>query len=79
MGSEIEKMRLIQEKSQAIGEFLEWLQGNEHVLAKWKDDDQLVPVRKSIEQLLADYFDIDLKKVEEEKQAILEEIRNNGR
>lgn len=35
-----------------------------------------VPTHKSIERILADYFKIDLKKLEKEKQAMLEEMRN---
>ena len=38
-------------------------------------DGELVPYRQSIEQLLAKYFNIDLVKVEQEKQAILKAIR----
>ncbi len=34
-----------------------------------------LPVRESIEKLLAEYFDIDLKKLEEEKQSMLDECR----
>ena len=33
------------------------------------------PINKDIEKILADYFSIDLKKVEEERRALLEEIR----
>jgi hypothetical protein len=34
-----------------------------------------VPINKNIEKLLAEYFNIDLDKVEKEKQAILKELR----
>lgn len=37
--------------------------------------DEYLPVHKSIEQLLADYFEIDLKVVENERRAILESLR----
>jgi len=40
------------------------------------EEDELVLIRKSIEQLLAEYFEIDLQKVEEERRTILEHIRN---
>jgi len=39
------------------------------------DTDSFVPICQSIEQVLADYFGIDLKKVEAEKQKILEDLR----
>lgn len=75
MSSEIEKVRAVRERSQTIGAFLEWLQSKEYVIASWGADDKLYPVRDSIEQLLAQYFDIDLKKLEKEKRALLDEIR----
>jgi len=46
---------------------------------KWLDcgyhDGEMVYIRDSFEKLLARYFDIDLDKIEKEKQAILKEIR----
>src|SRR3990172_3089456 len=38
-------------------------------------ENELVPIGKSIEEILAAYFEIDLKKLEEEKQEILKSIR----
>jgi len=66
----------VKEKSQAIGEFLEWLQSDGVVLAHWPDEsDELIPIFDPIERLLARYFDIDLAKVEEEKLALLRAMR----
>jgi len=85
---ELDKLKRVQESSQTIGVFIEWLTNTKHlVLAKWKksvnDDDELVDLLEPvwfgsygmIETLLAEYFDIDLKKVEIEKQEILEDFR----
>lgn len=36
--------------------------------------DELQPITQRMEQLLAEYFEIDLKKVEEERRAMLEEL-----
>lgn len=79
---ELDKLAKIKDKSQSIGAFLDWLQNEKHYrLAKWEKDDsiipedQLMPVSYDIQQLLAEYFDIDLNKIEEEKRAILEEQR----
>lgn len=77
MGTEINKLKAVQAQSQIIGEFLEWLEGN-YVIAEWGIKDRLFPTRKRIEQWLALYFDIDLKKVEEERQQCLEEIRSRN-
>lgn len=86
---EHDKMALVATDSETIGEFLD-SEDHEYVLAEWLrvyEDDQgnlrelaeprLVPVQKSIRQILADYFDIDLKKIEAEKRQMLAEIREN--
>jgi len=39
---------------------------------------QLFPIRKPIESLLANYFEIDLAKVEKERRQILEDIRKQN-
>jgi len=75
---EHDKMHLIKDKSQAIGEFLEWLEGSKGiVLAEYpeKNPDNLFPVYAPSEKLLAEFFDIDLQKIGEEKDAMLEEMR----
>jgi hypothetical protein len=94
---EHEKLKAVQEKSQAIGSFLEWLTGTKkYVTAKyvkvWNDEiidseedvseenrediyDQLIPESLHINNILAEYYEIDLKKLEQEKCAMLEELR----
>lgn len=92
--TECERMVAVKDKSQAIGQFLEWLQEEKGVhLAEYHRhtracldheahlvcgllEDHSVRWSYSIERLLAEYFNIDLDKVEQEKQAMLEEIRN---
>jgi tRNA(Ile2) C34 agmatinyltransferase TiaS len=72
---EHEKLHLIKDKSQAIGEFLEWLQGEQGcVIAQYSGDD-LHPIDSRNEQLLAYFFEIDLVKLEKEKRAMLDELR----
>jgi len=94
---ELDKMHEVKDKSQAIGEFLEWLRDEKnYTVMRWskkrdwddyKEDDPEgdedsnlggIPVRDTIEQLLADYFDIDLKKVEEERRMILDTMRRGA-
>lgn len=41
-------------------------------------DGDLISIHTNIERLLAEYFEIDLKKVEEEKTKILEEVRSKN-
>lgn len=73
---ENERLKAVSDKSHAIGEFLEWLGGKDIVLAEYAGEgDRLYPTNRPIEGMLAEFFDIDLKKVEEEKREMLEEIR----
>lgn len=81
---ECEKLAGVSHKSQAIGAFLEWLQTVKHFeFAEWRKtedtvftDDVLILVHYTIESLLAEYFEIDMNKVKEERQQILEDIRS---
>jgi hypothetical protein len=75
----LDKMESIKKDSQICGEFLEWLMSKFHMMNKHEPRENLYvePYTShfSIEGLLAEYFDIDLVKVEKEKQQILNEIR----
>jgi len=73
---ECDKLSAVKDQSQIIGAFLDHLsqEGIEFCIREGKYDD-LVPLNQSIEVTLAKYFDIDLKKVEQERQAILDYIR----
>jgi hypothetical protein len=71
---EHEKLTKIKNKSQAVGEFLEWLGGCNVVLAKHTDHGLEID-RRSIVDLLYEYFEIDPDTLEEEKQAMLDDLR----
>lgn len=78
---EHEKLKKVQDKSQAIGEFLDWLQNERHVvLAKYGDDkytrDNLYAVGQSITEWLAEFYEINQTKLETEKRLMLEEMRH---
>ena len=68
-------MLKVKDRSQQIGEFLEWLTGQGVELCVYHDERGYEPVRETTEQLLAEYFDIDLAKVEQEKRAIMKTVR----
>lgn len=75
---EHEKLEAIKGDSQACGEFLEWL----HAEKGWslccippEYQDTYVPVHYSTERLLAEYFKVDLSKIEDEKRAVLAALR----
>lgn len=73
---ECEKLREVHSQSQVIGQFLDWLQHEKRIsLAEYDEYDRLQWAAKKNEDLLAEFFDIDLKKVEEERRAILDELR----
>lgn len=75
---ECEKMSQVRPQSQAIGEFLEWLRYEKGwVLATVPEEYEftLVEASYSIEGLLAEFFGIDLDKVETERRQMLDEIR----
>lgn len=89
---EHDKLRAVSDKSQAIGQFIEWLQDRGIVLARYHEHEEscydegeirvcgtragdLVPDYSTIETRLAAYFKIDLKKLEAEKRALLDEVR----
>jgi len=92
---EHDKLHAVVDKSQAIGEFCEWLQsekgvafmGREHVHSEeecgkvsgfWQCDyykGQREYFHFDITKLLSEFFDIDLKKLDNEKRAMLDEQR----
>ena len=82
---ELEKLAAVREQSQAIGEFLDWLQHEKEVnLLRFNkdgeiDDPEYLPLRMSIEELLAEYFHIDLKKVEQERRQLLDQLQAKQR
>lgn len=57
---ELDKFEAVSDYSQLIGEFLEWYR-----------DEEEEQSRQPIEHVLAAYYNIDLKKVEQERREIL--------
>lgn len=84
---EHERLSEIKDRSQAIGEFLEWMQTTKRIrlatshvhtddCSKWCEREFEV-FTPSTEKLLAEYFEIDLNKLELEKRRMLAEIRKD--
>lgn len=71
---ELAKMEGVQELSQGIGEFLDWL--GENGMAICRADEHVgsryLPVLDSAEQLLARHFQIDLKAAEAERRMVIQ-------
>lgn len=77
---EHERLVKVSSTSQEIGEFLDWLPtvGVELAVIDRESftDDRLQPCHRTIPSLLAEYFEIDQKKIDAEKEAMLEVLRN---
>ncbi len=78
---EHEKLTAVKEKSQLLGEFLDWVEQKGYVFCYYDSDgergifDRYRPIHKPIEKWLAEFYEIDLKVLEEENQQMLAEIR----
>ena len=70
----LDKMLANKGESQSIGNFLTWLQEQRVELATYCGD-QLVLKHFQIEELLAEYFGVDLAQAERERRKILAAIR----
>jgi hypothetical protein len=74
--TELDMMHGVKAQSQPIGEFLAWLNDQGIVLAKYEGEAVWPrPIYTSIEDLLAEHFEIDLKKVEQERRALQDYFR----
>jgi hypothetical protein len=78
---EHEKLKLVKERSQCVGEFLEWLDEQHILLSRYVvpegcTSERLMTANENTENLLARFFEIDLKKLEKEKLEMLKKIRD---
>lgn len=70
-------------ESRTLTDFYDWLGEHGYFIAKYvrfedRVHEQLAPISQSPEQLFADFFGIDLDKIEEERQAIVKALRNDS-
>lgn len=70
------RLSLVKEEADVISAFLEWLEVNERFLGEWDDEGNCQPWYKHNAHVLAEYFDIDLNKITEEKNRLLEKVDN---
>lgn len=73
---EHERLSQIKDKSQVIGEFMEWLQGKGITPQKCGRGNR--SYRFYVQKELAEFFKIDLEKLEKEKRVILEHLRKTN-
>ena len=74
---EHEKLKAVSDKSHLLGEFLEWLETEKGIILSIWSDERLHPAieQSTTQALLAEYFDIDLMKIQLEKDDMLAEMR----
>lgn len=77
---EHDKLRKVATESQSCGAFLDWLTGERGLILcemceMESENDRFYPAQVRIQSLLAEYFEIDERKLEDEKLAMLEAIR----
>ena len=76
---ECEKLLAVQDRSQPISGFLEWLNSQGAHLLRWQEMPAhaaiAVPAFRNHEHMLAEFFGIDLSLVEKERRQMLDEMR----
>lgn len=72
---EHQKLRAVKDESQSIGMFIEWLRSTNREICRMRFGSEYFPIDRSIEKLLAEYFEIDLDKIEDEKDQMVDELR----
>ena len=75
---EHEKLRAVMDKTQVMGEFFDWLQCEHEVfLASYEYGRDCYPGRSPRKPMayVAEFFDIDERKLEEEKLAMVDSMR----
>jgi hypothetical protein len=70
------KLQAVKNESQIIGEFLEALP--QQGLWICEQGGGFYPTDRSIQSMLATYFGIDLRKIDQEKQQMLDQIRRGN-
>lgn len=72
---EHEKLEAVKDEAQIIGDFLSATKYTLCELVEGKVETHYLPVVGKVEEAIADYFNIDMQRLEAEKQAMLDEIR----
>ena len=78
---QLARMQAVQEQSQAIGEFIDWLGQNGMAICTSEDGlrgDRFYPVMAPIEELLARHFGVDLQAAEKERRATIRHASGLG-
>lgn len=69
--TECEKLDKIQQHIIEIMDFLNFLKGKDIFLGEWYSEWRMLPTQKAILPLLYEFYEIDSKKLEEERRKII--------
>jgi len=72
------KLKAVNVETQAAYDFVEWLRTQGVFLAFTDSYGATYPANQSIDSMLAEWKDIDLRKIDEEKRAMLAKIRGEA-
>jgi len=75
---ESDKALAVKDCAQACGEFLDWLHQEKAFTLCEVVNGEYLPVFRSTEDLLHEFFEIDPVKLEKERRAMLDELRGAG-
>jgi uncharacterized NAD(P)/FAD-binding protein YdhS len=75
---ECERLVSVADESHKLGEFLDWLEQRYTLCTHDDPEGRYWPAFFSKEKLLAEYFKIDLDKVERERRALLNHLRSTN-
>lgn len=70
---EHDKLRRLSRQTQLIGNFIDWL-GDQGLIMCEPQGRHNVPIRKSRDEMIAEFFGVDLARFHAEKDAILESM-----
>ena len=79
--TEGEKLKVFDIEAGAIRDFIEWLMADDIGLCKFNPNlnfNNYQPVEKSFEHLLMEFLEIDPKKLEEERQAMILQLQEDN-
>lgn len=79
--TELDRLVAVSDESQRLGEFLDWLEEQGYHICTYTEpsvdeEEFFYPIGTNFEKLLAQHYGIDLDKVERERRAVLEYIRD---
>lgn len=78
---ELDKMLAVRDKSRLLSEFLDWLASEGIALCELNTErrgGEFERIQEGYEKLLARFFEIDLDKIEEERRALLDSLRQKA-